>query len=243
MNRVALITGGTLGIGAATALALAREGYDISIAARHIDDISVRTEIEFIGRRCHLIEGDVSTEQACKAIVDDTISNLGRLDVLVHAAGGPAPGGLLTGAEKVWNAAFDIHVHAAFHLSRFAAPFMTHGDASIIFISSAAGLRGIKNALAYSVVKGALFQLTKSMALELAPLSIRVNCVSPGIIRTRFHEKMSEEQYKHNITNRIALGYEGKASDVADAIIMLVKNTFITGENITIDGGMTMRIV
>jgi NAD(P)-dependent dehydrogenase (short-subunit alcohol dehydrogenase family) len=240
---VALITGGTLGIGAATAIALAKDGYDISLAARNTKDLEVQRDIEALKARCHTIQADVSQEASCKLVVEETISKFGRLDVLVHSAGGPALGGLLTGAEKVWYNAFDIHLHAAFHLSRFAVPHMTHGDSSIIFISSAAGLRGVKNALAYSVVKGALFQLTKSMALELAPLKIRVNCVSPGVIRTRFQDILTEEQVQNNLKNRIPVGYEGKPSDVADAISMLVKNTFITGENITIDGGMTMRIV
>ena len=240
---VALITGGTLGIGAATAIALAKDGYDICLAARNTKDLDVQRDIEALNARCHLIQADVSQEASCKLVVEETISKLGRLDVLVHSAGGPALGGLLTGAEKVWYNAFDIHLHAAFHLSRFAVPHMIHGDSSIIFISSAAGLRGVKNALAYSVVKGALFQLTKSMALELAPLKIRVNCVSPGVIRTRFQDILTEEQVQNNLKNRIPVGYEGKPSDVADAISMLVKNTFITGENITIDGGMTMRIV
>jgi NAD(P)-dependent dehydrogenase (short-subunit alcohol dehydrogenase family) len=243
MNKVALITGGTLGIGAATAIALAGQGYQICLAARNVSDQSIQHQIESLNVRCHMIKADVSSEATCQRIVEETVQTLGRLNVLIHSAGGPAPGGLLTGAEKVWYSAFDIHVHAAFHLSRFAVPFMQQEDASIIFISSAAGLRGVKNALAYSVVKGALFQLTKSMAFELAPLKIRVNCVSPGVIRTRFQDILTEEQVQNNLKNRIPVGYEGKPSDVADAICMLVKNTFITGENITIDGGMTMRIV
>lgn len=243
MNKVALITGGTLGIGAATALAFAKEGFDLCLAARHTNDVDVLTEITALGRRCELIQTDLSTEEACRSLVETAIGRFGHIDVLVHAAGGPAPGGLLTGAEKVWNQAFDIHLHAAFHLSRLVVPHLAGEDPSIIFISSAAGLRGVRNALAYSVVKGALLQLTRSMALELAPMHIRVNCVAPGVIRTRFQDSLTEAQVENNVKNRIPVGYEGKPADVADAILMLVKNRFITGESVTIDGGMTMRIV
>lgn len=242
-RKLALITGGTLGIGAETALSLAKQGHDICIVARHVEDESMQTAIEAMGVRCHLIAADISTQEACAAVVSETMQEFGRIDVLVHSAGGPAPGGLLTGAVDVWYSAFDIHLHAAFHLCRYAVPHMQANGGAIIFISSAAGLRGVKNALAYSVVKGALFQLTRSLALELAPFQIRVNCVAPGVIRTRFQKSLTEAQVQNNLQNRIPLGREGRPSDVADAIIMLVNNIFITGEHLTIDGGMTMRIV
>ncbi|ULQ51062.1 SDR family NAD(P)-dependent oxidoreductase [Flavihumibacter fluvii] len=243
-NKVALVTGGTLGIGAATALALAKQGHDICLVARHIAGETLSAEIREMGVRCHVISADLSAVAACQAAVEETAAVLGGIDILVHSAGGPAPGGLLSGAADVWYAAFDIHLHAAFQLCRFAVPHMqANKEAAIIFISSAAGLRGVKNALAYSVVKGALFQLTRSLALELAPFNIRVNCVSPGVIRTRFQNSLTEAQVKKNLEDRIPLAREGRPSDVADVICMLVNNTFITGENVTIDGGMSMRIV
>jgi len=93
------------------------------------------------------------------------------------------------------------------------------------------------------VVKGAIPQFTRALAYELADDNIRVNCVSPGVIRTRFQNYLTKEQVKNNIENRIPLHREGTAEDVADVICMLVKNDFITGENVVIDGGMTMRIV
>jgi 3-oxoacyl-[acyl-carrier protein] reductase len=101
----------------------------------------------------------------------------------------------------------------------------------------------VRNALAYAVVKGALPQFARAMAFELGDDNIKVNCVSPGVIRTRFQDYLTQEQVKNNIENRIPLHHEGKPEDVADAICMLIKNDFITGENLVIDGGMTMRIV
>jgi NAD(P)-dependent dehydrogenase (short-subunit alcohol dehydrogenase family) len=117
------------------------------------------------------------------------------------------------------------------------------GEGAIILLGSAAGLRGCLGALAYGVVKGALPQFARSLARELADNRIRVNCVSPGIIRTPFQDFLTPEQAANNIKNRIPLHREGRPDDVAEMIVTLVENDFITGENIVIDGGMTMRIV
>jgi NAD(P)-dependent dehydrogenase (short-subunit alcohol dehydrogenase family) len=243
-NKVALITGGTHGIGAATAIMLAREGVKISVVARNAQDCTIKDEIESLGQECYVISSDLSKEENCMLAVKQTVERFGAIDILVHSAGSAAPGSLLNGASSVWYDAFDIHVHAAFHLSKAAVPFMQiKNEGSIILISSAAGLRGVKNSLAYAVVKGAIPQMVRAMAFELSDFNIRVNCVSPGIIRTRFQNYLTEEQVKNNIENRIPLHREGLTSDVAETISMLISNNFITGENVVIDGGMTMRIV
>jgi NAD(P)-dependent dehydrogenase (short-subunit alcohol dehydrogenase family) len=117
------------------------------------------------------------------------------------------------------------------------------GGGAIILIGSAGGLRGCLNALAYGVAKGALPQFARNLARELADKNIRVNCISPGIIRTPFQDFLTPEQTANNIQNRIPLHREGKPEDVADLITTIIQNEFITGENFVIDGGMTMRIV
>jgi NAD(P)-dependent dehydrogenase (short-subunit alcohol dehydrogenase family) len=142
-----------------------------------------------------------------------------------------------------WNSAFDIHVHAVFHLCRAALPFMQKKkEGSIILIGSTAGLRGVHTNIAYQVVKGALPQFARALAREFADDNIRVNCIAPGVIRTRFHARMTEEQKKLNLEHRIPLHREGTADQVADLIVTVVKNDYITGETFTIDGGLTMRI-
>lgn len=245
-GKVCLITGGTKGIGAAAALELASRGADVAINGRTADDdaAKVKAQIEGIGRRCAVIIADVSDAKEAARCVDAAATALGGIDVLIHGAGGPAPGGLLEVSTEAWYSAFDIHIHAIFHLSRAAVPWMKkrHGGA-VVLISSAAGLRGCLGAIAYGVVKGALPQFARAMARELAGDNIRVNCVSPGVIRTRFQNFLTPEQVKNNIDNRIPLHCEGSPEDVAKAIAMLVCNDFVTGENIVIDGGMTMRIV
>jgi NAD(P)-dependent dehydrogenase (short-subunit alcohol dehydrogenase family) len=245
-GKVCLITGGTKGIGAAAAVELARRGADVAINGRAADDdaAKVKAQIEALGRRCAVITADVSEAAEAARCVEATAAALGGIDVLVHCAGGAAPGSLLEVSQEVWYRAFDIHIHAIFHLSRAAVPWMKkrHGGA-VVLVSSAAGLRGCLGAIAYGVVKGALPQFARAMARELADDNIRVNCVSPGVIRTRFQNMLTPEQVKNNIEKRIPLHREGRPEDVAQAIAMLVCNDFITGENFAIDGGMTMRIV
>jgi NAD(P)-dependent dehydrogenase (short-subunit alcohol dehydrogenase family) len=243
-GKVALVTGGTKGIGAATALKLARDGAHVAIVARDIGDDAICKEISRMGVPCILLAADLSKEDECKRVVDETVKQLGGVDILVHSAGGPAMGSLLKGARDVWYSAFDIHVHAVFHLCAAAAPEMIkRNGGAIVLISSAAGIRGVKNAIAYATVKGALIQMTRALAFELSEHNIKVNCVSPGVIRTRFQNHLTPEQVANNINNRIPMKREGQPEDVADVIEMLIKNEFITGENVVIDGGMTMRIV
>jgi NAD(P)-dependent dehydrogenase (short-subunit alcohol dehydrogenase family) len=244
-RKTALVTGGSRGIGAATALALAKEGANVAISSRHDDDDAQRTkrEIEALGVRCEMIVADCGQPADCERLVSQAAAALGGLDVLVHAAGGAVAGGLLEVTPEAWNAAFAVHVHAVYHLSRVAVPHMRKGkEGAIILISSTAGKLGVMGNLAYQTVKGALPQMTRALARELANDNIRVNCVAPGVIRTKFHEHMSAEQKKLNLEQRIPLHREGTSEQVADVILMLVKNDYITGDTVTIDGGLTSRI-
>lgn len=246
-EKVCLVTGGTSGIGAATARKLATKGAHLVIAARgraphEIKDIE--TIIKSQGTSLKFLEIDVADAAACRSCVDQTIAAFGRIDVLVHSAGGPAPGGLHAISDEAWMHAFAVHVHSVFHLVRAAAPSMAkQGEGAIVLLGSAAGLRGCYGALAYGVVKGALPQFARNLARELGDQRIRVNCVSPGVIRTPFQDFLTSEQVRNNLDNRIPLHIEGKPEDVAELIAALVENDFITGENFVIDGGMTMRIV
>lgn len=244
-QKVALITGGTKGIGAATAVALAGQGADVAIVGRHHDRSAAETKskIEDLGQRCLVVVADVGKPDQATRCVNETAQQLGSVDILVHSAGGLITGGLLQVSPDTWHEAFDLHVHAIYHLCRAAIPGMQRrGEGAVVLISSVAGIRGLPVNLPYQVVKGALPQFTRALAREFADDNIRVNCVAPGVIRTRFHEKMTPEQKRHNLENRIPLHREGTAEQVADLIVELVRNDYITGETVTIDGGLTMRI-
>ncbi len=244
-HKACLVTGGTKGIGAATALALAEHGAKVALVARQLDDEAKETlrRVEAMGRGCVFIAADVGRPEEATRCVEEATRLLGSVDVLVHSAGGPANGGLLDLTAEAWHAAFDVHVHAIFHLCRAVIPGMKQRkEGAIILISSAAGLRGIKSNVAYQTVKGALPQLTRALAYEFAPDNIRVNCVAPGVIRTAFHAQMPPSVLQHNLENRIPLRREGTSEQVASVIRELVTNDYITGETVSIDGGLTMRI-
>jgi NAD(P)-dependent dehydrogenase (short-subunit alcohol dehydrogenase family) len=245
-GKVCLVTGATRGIGAATAIRLARGGADVAIQGRDAKSdaaLEVRSAIEALGRRCHVIAADMALPADATRCVEETIGALGTIDVLVHAAGAAAMGSLLQVSEEVWYHAFNVHVHAVFHLCRAAVPHMIpKKEGAIVLISSTAGARGILGALSYGVVKGALPQFARVLARELADHNIRVNCVSPGVIRTRFQDYLTEAQVKNNIENRIPLHREGTTDQVAQVIELVATNDFMTGEDVVIDGGLTMRI-
>ena len=185
-NQIALVTGGTRGIGAATAIALAKEGADVAIVGRRLDAEAedIRRRIEALGRRCEVICADLGNAQETTRCVEQTTKKLGPVDVLVHCAGGAVNGGLLELTPETWHAAFEVHVHAVFHLCRAAIPAMKAKKGGVvILISSVAGIRGIKTNVAYQAAKGALPQMARALAYEFANDNIRVNCVAPGIVR------------------------------------------------------------
>lgn len=244
-DRTALITGGTKGIGAATALALATEGANIALVARkngdHVE--AVRRQIDGLGRRCETIAADLSAPNEAERCVEETAKRLGPVDILVHAAGGPVPGNILEIDLAAWHEGMAVHLHAAMYLCRAVLPQMRERrNGAIVLIGSAAGLRGCPGNFAYQVMKGALPQFTRALARDFAADNIRVNCVAPGVIRTDFHNAMTDEQKRNNLENRIPLRREGTPEQVAELIKLVVTNEYITGETISIDGGLTMRI-
>lgn len=244
-GKTCVVTGGTKGIGQATAILLGRAGANVAVVGRHSDEEARKTlaAIRACGSRAELIVADMAKSEEAYRCVQETQQRLGAPCALVHSAGGLVRGGLLEVTPEAWYEAFEVHVHAVFHLCRAAVPAMREaGEGAVVLISSVAGLRGLKMNLPYQVVKGALPQFARALAYELAQDNIRVNAVAPGIIRTRFHAAMTEEQKRYNLEHRIPLQREGTAEDVAKLIYQLITNDYITGETVVIDGGLTMRI-
>ncbi len=245
-RKTALITGGTLGIGAAIVLDLARRGADVAVVARHLGEPaeSLQRQAATLGRKLLLLTGDMARPEDCAAVVEKTAAHFGRLDVLVHNAGGPSPGKIEDVSPEQWRYTMDLHVSANYYLARAALPHLKkQGEGCIVTVSSTAGIRGVPGAIAYATAKGALPQFTRSLARDLADDNIRVNCVAPGVIRTRFHDDMTAERKELNLKHRIPLHREGTPEQVAEVVALLVMNDYITGETIVIDGGLTSRIV
>lgn len=244
-GKVALVTGGTMGLGAAIAIDLARRGADVAIAARNLGGPAEKTRelILATGRGCFLTAADCSVADDCTRVVTETFEHFGRLDVLIHNAGGPSPGRIEDIPPEQWRHTMDLHVNANFYLVKAALPHLRKNrEGAIITVSSTAGIRGVPGAIAYATAKGAIPQFTRSLARDLADDNIRVNCVAPGVIRTRFHDDMSAERKELNLNHRIPLHREGTPEQVAEVVALLVTNDYITGETIVIDGGLTSRI-
>lgn len=242
-GKVALVTGGTMGIGAAIALELGRRGANLAIVARHLEDEADKVLFQLESSGVLMIPGDMSLADDCQTVVEQAAAHFGRLDVLVHNAGGPAPGKIEDITPELWRHTMDLHVNANFYLVKAALPHLRkQREGAIITVSSTAGIRGVPGAIAYATAKGAIPQFTRSLARDLADDNIRVNCVAPGVIRTRFHDDMTAERKELNLKHRIPLHREGTAEQVAEVVALLVTNDYITGETIVIDGGLTSRI-
>ncbi|NUQ64170.1 MAG: SDR family oxidoreductase [Pirellulales bacterium] len=246
-GKTALVTGGTRGIGAASAIAFAREGMNVAIAARRNDEQAQETKrkIESLGRQCAMLAADCAKPEDNTRAVEETLRRFSSVDVLLHAAGGPVMGDVLRVPPEDWYRGFDVHVHAVYHLCRAAVPRMQENkEGAIILVSSVAGIRGCPGILCYQAVKGAILQLTRGLARDLAPHNIRVNCVSPGVIETEFHvlAGMTQEQRTLNVEKRIPLGRHGRPEHIAEMVLEMARNDYLTGENVTVDGGLTMRI-
>lgn len=244
-GKRALVTGGTKGIGAAIAIDLAAQGCDVAINGRNddADAASVRQAIAALGRKCLMIVADVARPEDADRCVGEAESGLGGLDVLVHSAGGSAFGNIDQCSPELWKSCFDIHVNATYFLCRRALPTMRKaGEGVIILISSVAGVRGVPNHIAYATAKGAILQFTRCLARDEADNNIRINCIVPGVIRTRFHEAMTPEAKAHNLAVRIPLHREGTSEQIAEAVRLLITNDYITGETLVVDGGLSMQV-
>jgi NAD(P)-dependent dehydrogenase (short-subunit alcohol dehydrogenase family) len=241
-GKLAVVTGGTRGIGLAIAEALLDGGSRVVVNGRSATPEAEALVARYGSDRMAIETGDVSVPKQATGLIERAAARFGRLDMLVHSAGGPVPGNILDLAPETWMQAFATHVHPVFHLFRAAHPWLAKEGGAVLLISSVAGLRGCPGTVAYQTVKGALLPLARALAFDHAAEAIRVNVLAPGIIRTRFHQAMTEQAKAHNLTNRIPLRREGSVDDVATAAVELLRNEFITGEVLTIDGGMSMRI-
>jgi NAD(P)-dependent dehydrogenase (short-subunit alcohol dehydrogenase family) len=246
-DRVAIVTGGGTGIGAATSALLASQGADVAIAARTLADLEATAEsIEgSTGRRCLIVPTDVKDEDQVAAMVQRTVEELGRLDILVNNAGGTRMGPLRSLPTKAWDASFDLNVRAAYVATREAgAHFLAQGSGAIVNVSSDAGLYGVRGGAHYSAAKAALQMLTQVTAAEWGPHGIRANCVAVGGIASERASKAWEVAGidPASIGEAAMLRRVGRPDEVAAAIVFLVSDaaSYITAQTISVDGGHPM---
>ncbi len=246
-GKLALVTGASSGIGAATAQVLAELGANVAIGFFNNADGASRTKlaVEKAGRKAISIQADVRQTAGIQKLVKETNAQLGPIDILINNAGSLVQRlPLVSITEERWEEVVNLNLKSVLLCSQAVAPSMIERKAgSIVNIVSIAGRNGGgPGAGAYSTAKGALITLTKAWAKELAPHNVRVNAVSPGVIDTPFHEVFSTPEMIANFVKSIPLGRTGTSLETATAIAFLASNaaSYITGETLEVNGGQLM---
>jgi NAD(P)-dependent dehydrogenase (short-subunit alcohol dehydrogenase family) len=248
-NKVVLITGGTSGIGRATAIAFAKEGAKVVVSGRRkAEGAETVTMVEKAGGEGLFVQADVSDEEQVKKLVETTVSHFGRLDIAFNNAGIEGELGPVTEAKvETYNKVFDINVKGVLLSMKHEIPaLLKSGGGSIVTTSSIAGTIGMANVGIYIASKHAVNGLTKTAALEVAKQGIRVNMVSPAAIQTdmldRFIGDEGAAQKKEYFATQHPIGRLGQPEEIASAVLFLSSPgaSFITGHDLLVDGGFTV---
>ncbi len=243
-QNIALVTGGSLGIGRAVVQALAREGADVAFTylgfRNDPGEVSglVRS-VQETGRRCLAIESDVSKYGDAQNVVKRVVDELGGLHILVNNAGITRDGVVWKMDERQWDDVINVNLKGCFNFIHAVSPvFREQKSGKIVSIASINGMRGKFGQANYAASKAGIIGLTKTVAKELGKYNVNVNAIAPGMIQTDMTHQLSEE-VRQQARSEIVLGRFGAAEDVANLILFLVspKAAFITGEVIKVDGG------
>jgi len=242
-NQVAVVTGAGRGIGRAIALAFAREGADVVCISRTVENAEkVAAEIRALNRRAWPYALDVADPAAISPAAEKILAEAGRVDILVNNAGVTRDGLLMRMSDEDWTTVLDTNLKGAFLLTKgFIRAFLRQRSGRIINISSISGLAGNAGQCNYSASKAGLIGFTKSLAREVATRGITVNAIAPGFIETDMTAVLSPE-IRSEVLKRIPLNSLGQPDDIAFAALFLAspKARYITGQTLTIDGGMVM---
>ncbi len=243
-DEVALVTGGSRGIGKACALALAAEGAEVIVNYVSNADAAkaVVQEIESKGGKASAVKFDLSNPEETAAAIEGILKEKKKIGILVNNGGITRDGLMMRYAVKEWDEVLNTNLRGAFVASQAVLrPMMKDRKGSIIHISSIVGIIGNPGQAAYCAAKAGLIGLTKSMAKELSSRNIRVNAVAPGFIETDMTGELNAEQ-KEAMLKVIPLGRVGAAEDIAHAVVFLASSAsnYITGQTIIVDGGMGM---
>jgi len=241
-DNVAIVTGGTRGIGRSIVIALAKEGADVTftyIKNQALADQLVE-EVTKIGRKAIPIQMDVRDYEGSKIVVDKVKEEFGRIDILVNNAGIIRDSSLMMMKKEDWADVIDTDLTGVFNITRACIiTFLKQKSGNIVNISSVSGLHPLAGQVNYAAAKAGVIGFTKSLAREVAPYNIRVNVVAPGFIETDMTEKLGDG-YKTRLLETIPVGRFGTPDEVARVVVFLAcdRSRYITGQVIQIDGGL-----
>jgi len=246
-GKVALITGGSRGIGKATAIGFANAGADVVVASRKLPDLElVADEIKGLGRKSLAVAAHVGRLEQINSLVETVVDEFGRIDILVNNAGtSPVFTLALDLEERAWDAIMNLNLKGLFFLSQAVARVMKeHGGGKIINVASMDGFKPEYKVGAYAISKAGVVMVTKVMALELAEHNIRVNAIAPGPIHTRLldsHWVVAPED-KEEVIKRVALKRIAEPEEIAGAMIYLASDasSYVTGQTFIVDGGFLL---
>ena len=243
-GKVALITGGSRGIGKATALGFARAGADVAIASRTLPDLElVATEMRSLGRKALPVAAHVGRLEEITSLINTVCQEFGRIDILVNNAGtSPAISPMLDLEERLWDSIMNLNLKGLIFLSQGVARVMKeHNGGRIINVASMDAFRHEPNIGVYSISKAAVVQATKIMAEEWAKYNIRVNAIAPGHIHTRLGDSIFEAipEYKKVFLDRVPMRRIGDPDEIVGAMIYLASDasSYVTGTTVVVDGG------
>jgi len=247
-GKVALITGASSGIGAATAILFTKLGANVSITGRNVENLQKTADscqqVENGQKKPLLIQADLQSESDTSTLVSKTVAEFGKLDILVNNAGVLEMGTVENTSLEQYDRVMNVNVRAIYHLTMLATPELIKTEGNIVNISSVNGIRSFPGVLAYNISKAAVDQLTRCVALELAPKKVRVNSVNPGVVITDLQKRggLSDEAYANFLERSKqthALGRPGEPEEVAKAIAFLASDdaSFSTGVSLPVDGG------
>jgi 7-alpha-hydroxysteroid dehydrogenase len=243
-DKVAIITGGGRGLGAAIAVAFAEAGADVLIASRTESELeAVAEQVRAVGRKAHIVTADLAHPEATAQLADQAVEAFGKLDIVVNNVGGTMPNTLLTTSTKDLKDAFTFNVATAHALTIAAVPLMLEhsGGGSIINITSTMGRLAGRGFAAYATAKAALSHYTRSAALDLCP-RIRVNAIAPGSILTSALDVVaSNDDLRKPMEQVTPMRRLGEPVDIAAAAVYLASpaGSFLTGKTLEVDGGLT----
>jgi NAD(P)-dependent dehydrogenase (short-subunit alcohol dehydrogenase family) len=249
MQKIVAISGGGQGIGRAAALAFARAGYAVSIADTVKEaGFEVIRMIRQLGGKAIFVRADIAEEKEVDKWLQLTVEDLGGLDVLINNAGISMNGNMLTLPMEHFDRVIAVNLRGTFLCSRLAARWMQNKGGSIIHIASTRALMSEPDTEAYSATKGGILALTHAMAVSLGSYGIRVNAISPGWIETsdwKYSERATEPKHSEQDRLQHPVGRVGVPEDIAEACLYLASDSagFITGQNLVIDGGMTIKMI